>query len=122
MTPLWKSLRQAYQFARPARLPVPTMNVLNGGAHAGWVMDIQECMIVPQRNTFAERLRVGAEVFHALSRVLKEEGYATTVGDEGGFAPKLARVEDAFEKLGKATIGTRSGQTRVSVIPTVIHR
>lgn len=100
--PLWKSLRQTYRFQRPARLPMPTMNLLNGGAHAGWVMDIQECMIVPRHKVFAERLRIGAEVFHALGRLLKEKKLTVTVGDEGGFAPHLGKVEDAFALLAEA--------------------
>lgn len=100
--PLWKSLRQTYRFPRSASLPIPTMNVLNGGAHAGWVMDIQECMIVPKHKVFSERLRIGTEVFHVLGKLLKENKLPTTVGDEGGFAPHLDRVEKAFELLAEA--------------------
>ena len=70
-------------------LPVPMMNIINGGAHADNSLDFQEYMIIPQRDTIHERVRVGAEVFHALKAVLKEKGYATSVGDEGGFAPNL---------------------------------
>ena len=100
--PLWKSLRATYQFDRPAALPMPTMNVLNGGAHAGWTMDVQELMLVPKRKTVSERIRVGAEVFHALGRLLKEGGHSVAVGDEGGFAPKLGRPEDALACMAKA--------------------
>lgn len=100
--PLWKSLRETYAFHRPASLPIPTMNVLNGGAHANWSLDVQECMIVPRQRTMAERVRAGAETFHALAKLLKEEGFTTTVGDEGGFAPKLKNVEAAFQLLVKA--------------------
>lgn len=97
--PLWKSLRKTYAFHRPAKLPTPTMNVLNGGAHADWSLDVQECMIVPKQKSFAQRIRAGSEIFHALAAILKKEGYATTVGDEGGFAPKLGTIELAFEAL-----------------------
>lgn len=100
--PLWKSLRQTFHFPHKASLPIPTMNVLNGGAHAGWVMDVQECMIVPKQKTMAERIRAGAETFHVLAKLLKERGFVTTVGDEGGFAPSLTTVEDAFELLLQA--------------------
>jgi enolase len=97
--PLWKSLRQTYQFKKKASLPVPMMNVLNGGAHADWSLDVQECMLLPLQKKFSERLRAGAETFHVLAKLLKENGFATTVGDEGGFAPKLQKVENAFELL-----------------------
>jgi enolase len=81
-------------------LPVPMMNVLNGGAHADNAVDFQEFMIVPSgAPTFAECLRIGAEVFHALKRTLHERGLATAVGDEGGFAPDLASNEQALTML-----------------------
>ena len=71
-------------------LPVPMMNIVNGGAHADTNVDVQEFMIVPMgAPTFAEALRSGAEVFHALKTVLKKKGLSTGVGDEGGFAPNL---------------------------------
>ncbi len=97
--PLWKSLRTTYRFEKKPRLPVPFMNVLNGGAHANWSLDVQECMIVPKKSTMRERIRVGSEVFHALKALLAKRGLAVTVGDEGGFAPKLKNVEAAFELL-----------------------
>ncbi|MBU1032502.1 phosphopyruvate hydratase [Patescibacteria group bacterium] len=97
--PLWKSLSRTYKFLKKPSLPVPTMNVLNGGAHADWAMDVQECMIVPRRGSFAEKVRAGAETFHVLQKLLKAQGFITTVGDEGGFAPKLKNVEEAFELL-----------------------
>lgn len=100
--PLWKSLRHTFEFHRAAKLPIPTMNVLNGGAHADWSIDVQECMIVPKQKKFSERIRAGAETFHALAKILKQEGFATTVGDEGGFAPKLKTVENAFDVLVRA--------------------
>ncbi len=109
--PLWASLRKTYGFTKPASLPVPMMNVLNGGAHANWSLDVQECMIMPRQRTMAERVRAGAEVFHTLAKLLKEKGYTTTVGDEGGFAPKLKHVEAAFDLLVLAirTAGYRPG-------------
>lgn len=100
--PLWQSLRKTFDFHRAARLPYPTMNVLNGGAHADWSLDVQECMIVPKQKKFADRIRAGAEVFQALAKILKAEGFATTVGDEGGFAPKLGSIENAFSVLVRA--------------------
>lgn len=100
--PFWKSLRETFHFVHPASLPTPTMNVLNGGAHANWSLDVQECMIVPRQRTMTERVRAGAETFHALAKLLKDQGFATTVGDEGGFAPKLKNVEAAFQLLIQA--------------------
>lgn len=100
--PLWKSLRKTFHFEHGPGLPIPTMNVLNGGAHAGWSIDVQECMIVPKQKKFSERLRAGSETFHVLAKLLKQEGFATTVGDEGGFAPKLPNVEAAFDLLVRA--------------------
>ncbi len=84
-------------------LPVPMMNILNGGAHADTGVDIQEFMIAPiGAPTFSEALRQGAEVYHALKSVLKAEGYATGLGDEGGFAPDLPNNRAALELIGRA--------------------
>jgi enolase len=81
-------------------LPVPHMNVVNGGAHAQNRLDLQEFMVVPAgAETFSEALRIGAEVFHALKAVLHERGLATGVGDEGGFAPDLESTEQAIEAI-----------------------
>jgi enolase len=81
-------------------LPVPLMNVLNGGAHADNKVDFQEFMIVPHgASSFSEALRVGTEVFHALRRTLHERGLSTAVGDEGGFAPDLGSNEEALQML-----------------------
>ncbi len=78
-------------------LPVPMMNVINGGAHAANTLDLQEFMVVPAgAATFADGLRMGAEIFHALKQILHDRGLATAVGDEGGFAPDLGRNEDAI--------------------------
>ncbi len=84
-------------------LPTPMMNVINGGAHADNPIDIQEFMVMPVgAPTFAEALRMGAEVFHALKKALKDAGHNTNVGDEGGFAPDLAGAEEALAFLEKA--------------------
>ncbi len=81
-------------------LPVPLMNVINGGAHAQNRLDLQEFMVVPAgAATFSEALRIGAEVFHALKGVLHERGFATGVGDEGGFAPDLGSTAEAIEAI-----------------------
>jgi enolase len=84
-------------------LPVPMMNVINGGAHAQNSLDLQEFMVVPAgADTFAEGLRIGAEVFHALKEVLHERGLSTGVGDEGGFAPELDSTDNAIEAILEA--------------------
>lgn len=84
-------------------LPVPMMNILNGGAHADNKIDFQEFMIMPfGADSFSEALRMGAEVFHALKSVLKKAGYSTNVGDEGGFAPNIQSNDEAIETVLKA--------------------
>ena len=83
-------------------LPIPMMNILNGGAHADNHLDFQEYMIIPKRDTIKERIRVGAEVFQNLKKVLKEKGYNTNVGDEGGFAPDLKSNEEGFQVIIEA--------------------
>jgi enolase len=84
-------------------LPLPMMNILNGGAHADNNLDLQECMILPVgAKTFKEALRMGVEVFHHLKTILKEKGYKTSVGDEGGFAPDLRSNEEAFSLIMEA--------------------
>ena len=85
------------------RLPVPMMNILNGGAHAANTVDVQEFMIMPVgAPSFKEALRWCAEVFHALAALLKSKGLATSVGDEGGFAPDLASDEEAIQYILEA--------------------
>jgi len=97
--PLWKHLAGN----RPARLPVPMMNIINGGAHADNNVDLQEFMILPIGfASFSEALRAGVEIFHALKSVLKSHGLATAVGDEGGFAPDLKSNEEAIETILEA--------------------
>ena len=83
-------------------LPRPMMNIINGGAHADNKLDFQEFMIIPMRDTIKERIRVGAEVFHNLKKVLNEKGLATGVGDEGGFAPNLESNTEGFELIMEA--------------------
>src|SRR3954452_6513888 len=81
-------------------LPVPMMNVINGGAHADNNVDLQEFMLQPfGAKTFSDALRMGAEIFHTLKKVLKEKGYNTAVGDEGGFAPDLKSNEEALQVI-----------------------
>jgi enolase len=99
--------------SQACRLPVPLMNVLNGGAHANNGLDIQEFMIVPTvNNSFAESLRAGSEIFHTLKKILIKKGLSTGVGDEGGFAPTLESNEEALELLMQAILeaGYEAGQ------------
>ena len=96
------------------RLPVPMMNILNGGAHAANTVDVQEFMIMPVgAASFREGLRWCTEVFHALAALLKEKGLATSVGDEGGFAPDLASDEEALQYILKAVEKAGSEQAMV---------
>ncbi|MBW4053869.1 MAG: phosphopyruvate hydratase [Proteobacteria bacterium] len=91
--------------ANARELPVPMMNIINGGAHADNNVDIQEFMIMPAgAGSFKEALRMGAEIFHALKGVLKSKGYNTAVGDEGGFAPNLKSNEEALEVIMEAIV------------------
>jgi enolase len=87
----------------PMRLPVPMMNVINGGAHANNNLDVQEFMIIPVgAETFREALRCGTEVFHTLKKLIAAQGMSTTVGDEGGFAPNLRNQEEALQLIMRA--------------------
>jgi enolase len=95
------------------RLPVPLMNVVNGGAHADNGIDVQEFMIVPcVQNKFSDSLRAGSEIFHALKKILNKKGLSTGVGDEGGFAPRLKNNREALELLMEAieAAGYKAGQ------------
>jgi enolase len=106
--PLWQYLSGG----KPGMLPVPMMNIVNGGAHADNNVDVQEFMILPVgAPSFAEALRTGAEIFHALKSVLHGRGLATAVGDEGGFAPDLRSNEEAIETILEAiaNAGYRAG-------------
>ncbi len=87
----------------PMVMPVPMMNVINGGEHANNSLDIQECMIMPVSMTsFREALRCGAEIFHHLKKITDKKGYPTTVGDEGGFAPNVSGTEEALNLIQEA--------------------
>jgi enolase len=98
--PLFRYLAKLYGASEPSLLPVPMMNVLNGGAHADNSVDFQEFMVVPAgAASFSECLRVGTEVFHALKKSLAAAGHSTAVGDEGGFAPNLESNEAALQAV-----------------------
>ena len=101
--PLWKYLAGINGTGTPGALPVPMMNIINGGAHADNNIDVQEFMVLPVGlPTFAEALRAGAEIFHALKSVLHAHGLATAVGDEGGFAPNLRSNVEAIDTILEA--------------------
>ncbi|MCI9586305.1 MAG: phosphopyruvate hydratase [Bacilli bacterium] len=97
--------QELYEYiGRGKKLPKPMMNILNGGMHADNGLDFQEFMIIPNAKNIKERIRIGSEVFHNLKQVLKEEGYNTNVGDEGGFAPNFKTNKDALDSVIKAII------------------
>lgn len=103
--PLWKYFAQIAKTKNPIRLPVPMMNILNGGKHAEKSTDFQEFMIMPVGLTsFSDALRAGSEIFHTLKKILHDRGLATTVGDEGGFAPSLGKNESALEVIMEAIV------------------
>lgn len=103
--PLYRYLNTLYGgISADIRLPQPTMNILNGGRHANNGLSIQEFMIVPRHKLLRERVRMGAEVFHALQGILSKKGYSTGVGDEGGFSPALSGNEEALKLLMKAIV------------------
>ena len=91
-----------YLNKREAKIPFCMFNILNGGKHASNNIDIQEFMIVPKFDTFKDSLRAASEVFHSLKEILLDKGYATTVGDEGGFAPDLENNEEALRMIVKS--------------------
>ena len=98
-----KPLYEYLSFGKGVTLPVPFMNVVNGGAHADNTVDFQEFMIVPRKfGSFREALRAGVETFHTLKSILKKKGYSTNVGDEGGFAPNLKSIEEVLDTLVEA--------------------
>jgi len=99
--PLYKYVNEKYNGGDMTE-PYPMMNIINGGAHADNKLDFQEYMIIPNANTIKERVRIGAEVFHNLKKVLKEKGLVTSVGDEGGFAPDLSSNSQGFELITEA--------------------
>ena len=107
--PLYKYVNEKY--GEELSMPYPMMNILNGGAHADNGLDFQEFMIIPQANSIKERIRIGSEVFHSLKKVLKEKGLATSVGDEGGFAPNIMSNSEAFDLIieGITRAGYKAG-------------
>jgi enolase len=108
--PLYAHIAKLYGGAGELSLPVPMMNILNGGAHADSSVDFQEFMVMPVgASSFAEGLRAGVEIFHALRAILKKKGYATGVGDEGGFAPSLSSNREALDVVLEAV--NRAGYT-----------
>ncbi|MBD3310966.1 MAG: phosphopyruvate hydratase [Candidatus Magasanikbacteria bacterium] len=101
--PLYKYLRQTYRLKEKKwRMPVATMNIINGGRHADNNLSCQEFMIVPIHRRFSERVRMGSQIFHSLAAILNEKGYSTAVGDEGGFAPDLLNNERAIKLIMSA--------------------
>lgn len=95
--------KELYEYVGDGReMPIPMMNIINGGAHADNNLNFQEFMIIPQADSINERIRIGSEVFHALKKILKSKGYSTGVGDEGGFAPNLSSNQEAFELIVEA--------------------
>ncbi len=108
--PLYRHIATLYRGGGPLSLPVPMMNILNGGAHADSSVDFQEFMVVPAAApSFSEGLRHGVEIFHALRSILKKKGHATGVGDEGGFAPSLTSNQEAVDVVLEAI--TQAGYT-----------
>ncbi|MFH1789986.1 MAG: phosphopyruvate hydratase [bacterium] len=111
--PLYKFIRSAYKIKEKKwRMPVPTMNILNGGRHADNNLSVQEFMIIPINKLFSERVRMGSQIFHALANLLSQKGLSTAVGDEGGFAPDLLSNERAIQLIQQAvkTTGWQMGK------------
>ncbi len=99
--PLWKHIQNIFG-SDEASLPRPMMNIINGGSHADSGLAIQEFMVFPDLGKFEDNLRAGSEIFHVLKKILSEQGQVTSVGDEGGFAPHLARVKGALSVICEA--------------------
>ena len=101
--PLYLYLRKKFWSQQKKwQFPMPTMNILNGGVHAGWSIDVQEFMVVPQQKNIHQAIRCGVEIFHSLKSILKHMNYPVTVGDEGGYAPALGGNEQAMQLMSKA--------------------
>ena len=101
--PLYAYLRHIYKIPEKGyRLPVPMMNIINGGRHADNGLSVQEFMIIPRHKEMRERIRMGSQVFHALANILAQKGFSTSVGDEGGFAPDLLNNERALQIIIEA--------------------
>jgi enolase len=112
--PLYKHAARLYGSTAGTLLPVPMMNILNGGAHADSSVDFQEFMVMPVgAQTFADAVRCGAEIFHTLRGILKKKGHSTGVGDEGGFAPSLSSNQEAVDVVLEAVVqaGYKPGET-----------
>lgn len=108
--PLYRHIRETFRLKEKGwRMPVPTMNILNGGRHADNNLSIQEFMIVPIHRKFSERVRIGSQIFHTLGQLLQNKRYATGVGDEGGYAPELTNNEQAIKLILQAV--KKSGYT-----------
>ncbi|MBI4185749.1 phosphopyruvate hydratase [Candidatus Berkelbacteria bacterium] len=107
--PLYQHIHQTAKLSSPMRLPTPMFNVINGGKHSDNNLQIQEFMLVPteQEQTFAQKMALGTEIFHALKKVLHQMGHTTSVGDEGGFAPRLNSNEEALQVLVQTIQQTR---------------
>jgi enolase 1/2/3 len=98
--PLYRYLRKVYKIHyKSYNLPIPMMNIMNGGVHAGFALDIQEAMIVPNAKKMSKRVQIGSEVFHHLGAILKKKNHNTFVGDEGGYAVSLKKNEEAFKLI-----------------------
>lgn len=115
--PLFRSLARQADEQHPHVMPVPMMNVINGGKHADSGLAFQECMIVPKDfPSFHDALRAGSEIFHALKKLLKKAGYTTAVGDEGGFAPHVKDASEAFQFLMDAIDATGyTGKVKLAI-------
>ncbi len=101
--PLYKYIRSAFQLPfKEWRLPVPMINILNGGRHADNGLSIQEFLVIPRHKLFRERVRMGSQIFHSLANLLSQKGYVTSVGDEGGFAPELLNNERGIQFIVEA--------------------
>lgn len=101
--PLYKYIRKAYKLPETTwRMPLATMNLINGGRHANNGLSVQEFMIVPKHRKFKERVRIGSQIFHTLGQLLSEKKYSTGVGDEGGYAPEFTDNEQAIKFLMRA--------------------
>ncbi len=103
---LYAYLAGLYGYTTPRRVPTPLFNVINGGVHADSGLEIQEFFLIPQKGKFKDKLRMGAEVYYVLKKLLSQANFATSVGDEGGFAPRLGQNEAAFQVLEKAVAET----------------
>lgn len=115
--PLYVYLRKAYGIrSKDWILPAPMLNIVNGGKHADSGIDVQEFMIVPAgAEKFSEALRMGSEIYHSLKSILSKKGYTVSVGDEGGFAPKISRHEDVLDTIMEAIGGARCDPGKISL-------